>query len=135
LDAGSTFVHCHSKNLRIFLKKPVNSLTRLASWAALLLLGGFFAVVFWNILTRRISLEGLFLGDRRDNNVYFSPGRVQLLIVTLISALYYLLQVVQNPTSFPSVPESWIAALAGSQTLYLGGKAISMLNLGARNSK
>jgi hypothetical protein len=113
----------------------METLTSLATWGVLALFGGFFALIFWRILTGHISLQGLFLGDRRDDSVYFSPGRVQLLIVTIISALHYLLQVIQNPTSFPAVPQSWIAALGASQSVYLGGKAISMLHFGSNESR
>jgi hypothetical protein len=105
----------------------MRSVQQLAYWEGLILVGGLFGIVFWKVLTGGISLSGLLYGDRRDGGVEFSPGRVQLLIVTLTVGLYYLIQVIQNPTAFPDIPTSWLAALGGSQTVYLGGKARAML--------
>ena len=61
----------------------------------LILIGGFFGIVFWKLLSGGIILEGLLEGDIRDpdgedgNSWYVSPGRVQCLLITLFAALYY----------------------------------------------
>lgn len=104
----------------------------MASVLGAILLGGFFGMLAWKLLTGGIRLNYLLYGDRRDRTnggytQFFSPGRVQLLIVTILTASYYLLQVIHDPTTFPEVPAAWIAALGGSQAIYLGGKAQSML--------
>jgi len=101
----------------------MDTLIQLARWEGFIFLGGVFGVVFWKILTGSISLSGLF----QTHDEQFSPGRVQLLIFTLIVAVRYVVQVIQNPTAFPEIPSDWIAALGGSQMLYLGGKARGML--------
>jgi len=106
----------------------------LAYWEPVILLGGFFAIVFWKLLTGSISLSQLLCGDRSDNTTYFSPGRVQLLMITLIFALNYLIQVIHDPTRFPDVPNGLVAVLGGSHAVYLGGKAEAMLNLLSKNS-
>jgi hypothetical protein len=104
----------------------------MASILCTILLVGFFGVVAWKLLSGGISLNYLLYGRRRDRaeggyTQFFSPGRVQLLIVSILTASYYLLQVLHDPTKFPDVPAAWVAALAGSQVIYLGGKAQSML--------
>jgi hypothetical protein len=111
----------------------MRTLSTLAYWEGLILLGGFFGIVLWKLLTGGISLEQLLEGDVRDPNsadgysTSVSAGRTQLLASTLFVAGYYLLQVVQNPKEFPTLPTELVGALAGSQALYLGGKARAML--------
>ncbi|HXY01869.1 MAG TPA: hypothetical protein VEI54_13175 [Candidatus Limnocylindrales bacterium] len=106
----------------------------LAKWEGLLLLGGFFGIVIWKLADGSIGLERLFEGDVKDSDPrntrgyakYVSAGRIQTFWVTVLVAAYYLWQVVQNPTEFPTIPGGVIAALAGSHALYLGGKAQAM---------
>jgi hypothetical protein len=106
-----------------------------AKWEGLLLLAGFFGIVFCKLANGSIVLEQLFEGDIRDKNPenadgyssYVSAGRVQSFLVTVFVALYYLLQVIQNPTELQKLPADMIGALAGSHALYLGGKAQAML--------
>lgn len=64
---------------------------------------------------------------KTSDTPYFSPERVQLLLMTLGAAFYYLTQVFHNatPGKLPPVPDSWTETLAGSNVLYLGGKAVS----------
>jgi hypothetical protein len=108
-------------------------LSTLAYWEGLILLGGFFGTVLWKLLTGGISLEQLLEGDVRHPNASegdstsASPGRAQSLVSTIFVSAYYLLQVVQNPKEFPKLPPYLIAVLAGSQALYLAGKAQAML--------
>lgn len=107
--------------------------TKLAYWEGLIFVGGLFGIVFWKLMTGEISLDYLMYGDRIDKadasgfSSSFSPGRGQLLMVTIFTAVYYLLQVIHNPKEFPQIPISWVAALGGSHAIYLGGKAKSML--------
>jgi hypothetical protein len=110
----------------------VIDVARLVYWEGMILLGGFFGVIVWRLFTGEISLEGLLYGSRRDRSAFFSPGRTQLLIVTTLTASYYLLQVIHDPTTFPEIPVAWVVALGGSHAIYLGGKAQSRL-LGIRD--
>lgn len=114
----------------------------LAEWAGFLLLGGLFAVVFWKLATGKIPLDQLLetgirpaqdgkADDASTSSV--SAGRAQSLAVTLFVALYYLIQVIQNPKQFPELPGTLVAILAGSQTMYLGGKALDLLPDSWRN--
>ena len=108
-------------------------LMTLAYWEGAILFGGLFCVVSWKLMTGGISLNYLLDGDVRDPgsptgfSTNVSPGRIQALIVTLVVAGYYLLQVIHNPREFPKIPNALLGALAGSYVLYLGGKAKAML--------
>jgi hypothetical protein len=108
-------------------------LSTLAYWEGLILLGGFFGVVFWKLLTGGIRLYQLLEGDIRDPDnhdvysTYVSAGRTQSLVFTLFVAGYYLLQLIHNPKQFPIVPTGMLGVLAGSHALFLGGKARALL--------
>jgi hypothetical protein len=88
----------------------------------LLLFFGFFGLIAIRILMGQISTQGLLYGAKGDGTKYLSPERVQLLLFTIGAAFQYIAKVLQNPTAFPAVQESWIAILAGSHVVYLGGK-------------
>ena len=103
---------------------------RLVFWEATILLGGFAALILWKLLTGGIRLNLLLQGDTADGRTSFSPGRAQLLMTTLLVAMQFLLQVSGNPTKFPRIPLFWIIALGGSQAVYLGAKAWSLLGGG-----
>jgi len=103
----------------------------LAKWEGMILLGGFISVVVGKLATGEISLEYLLYGDARmrqgaERTTFFSPGRAQMLMLTVTVAGYYLLQVIQDPTHFPAVPSELVAALGTSHAIYLGGKAQSL---------
>jgi hypothetical protein len=111
----------------------MRTLATLAYWEGILLLAGFLGIVLWKLVTGGISLEQLLEGDAPDPgsadgySTYVSSGRTQLLAATLFVAGYYVLQVIHNPKQFPTLPAEMVGALAGSQALYLGGKARALL--------
>src|SRR2546422_672034 len=89
-------------------------------------LAALMAMVLYRMLTGKINTAGLLL-DKQTRRL--SPGRVQLLTFTAVSALYYILQVVEKPTELPKPPEEFLLVLGGSNVIYLGGKASSLLSL------
>lgn len=103
-------------------------LGQLAGYTGLALIAGFAAVAGWKLLSGGISLDGLLTSYDRRGRGRSSPGRQQLLLLTLVAAGQYLAAVLHNPgaTSLPPVPQSLLGILAGSQALYLGGKAFSL---------
>jgi hypothetical protein len=106
-------------------------MNRIVYFAGTVLIGGFFVIIGWRLFTGGIPLDYLLYGGRRDRisgdySEFFSPGRVQLLIVSVVMAGYYLAQVIHDPTRFPEIPTSWLVALGGSHGIYLGGKAQSL---------
>jgi hypothetical protein len=105
----------------------MESLIKLAAWTGLSLLAGFAAVVVFKCVTGVVSFEGLLESKDRSGVRSFSPGRLQLLFITIGVALRYLQMVVAHPdaASLPQVSDEVVATLGGSQALYLGGKAVS----------
>lgn len=104
-------------------------LETLARWGALGFLIALAAVVFSKILFGTVSLGGLLTGERRNGTEYFSVGRTQLLLFTLVIAVNYVRQVAANAstTSLPDLPTGTLAWLGGSQLFYLAGKARALL--------
>lgn len=107
-------------------------LTHLVKWEVLLFLLALTAAVTVQLLTGEINTRQLLYGRisgrrRKEDQYYFSPERVQLLIFTLAAALHYVALVFTNsqPGRFPNVPATWPAILGGSNLVYLGGKAYS----------
>src|ERR1700682_2265069 len=101
-------------------------------WAYRLLVGSLAAVVGLQILNGRINTKGLFEGQRGDGSRYFSPERIQLLMVTLAAAAKYISSVMANPHvgAMPDVPQEWLQLMGGSHAVYLARQAYSM-NAGA----
>ena len=99
----------------------------IVSSAALVWLSALGAIVLWKLFTRAISLDGLLYGDRPDGETFFSPGRVQLLIATILLSVHLITQMMAHPTAFPKIPSEFLVALGGSHLVYLGGKARAML--------
>ena len=130
-------------------------LTQIVAWEVKGFLLALFTIVAGQLFTGQISTKkllfgrkndtgqpifdenGRFLKRKKEDTAYFSPERVQLLLMTLGAAFYYLTQVLNNPNpgEFPPLPASWPAVLGGSNAVYLGGKAFSRFWSGQSNSK
>ena len=128
---------------------------QIIAWEIQLFLLILFGIVAVQLLTGRINTKNLLYGRKndtgdlivgpdgkthgrkKDDTLYFSPDRVQLLLFTLGAAFYYLTQVLNNPNpgTFPPLPDSWPAVVGGSNALYLGGKAYSRLWSNNGNSR
>jgi hypothetical protein len=95
-------------------------------WAFLLALA---CLVIIKMLNGDIVTSGLLCGrisSRPSNdNQYFSPERLQLLVLTLAAAAYYLSLVMENPQqgSLPEVQATWPGLLGASNMVYLAGKS------------
>ena len=102
-------------------------LARLAFYGGILLMAGFAAIVLLQIMIGRISLAGLLETKDADGGRSFSPGRLQLLIFTVVVAAQYLHTVLAHRRldSLPTLPQGVVALLGGSQAAYLGGKAFT----------
>ena len=95
----------------------------------LVFVGGLAAIIAHRLLTGQINTTGLLYGTKKDGTKYFSPERLQLMVFTLGTAMFYLNSVFQNRSSgvLPDVPTETLALLGGSHAIYLGGKAYMML--------
>ena len=105
----------------------MNALATVLRYEIWILLTVLVAVLTYRLLTGRINTRGL-LQDKMTGRA-FSPGRLQMLIVTIGGALYYLVLVLSNPRvgEFPEVPKELLVALGGSHAFYLGGKLSLLL--------
>ena len=122
-------------------------IVQIVTWEVQLFLLALFGIVAMQLLSGQISTKNLLYGRKNDtgellprgtgkpvrrkkeDTLYFSPERVQLLLFTLGAAFYYLTLVFNNPSpgTFPPLPDSWPALIGGSNAIYLGGKAYSRL--------
>ena len=93
-------------------------LANLARWELIILVTSFAAVMLWRLL-KTASLAGLL----RSSDGTLSPGRIQLLMLTVLTALQCLLTTIHDPYHLPSIPSNLVIALGGSQLVYLGAKA------------
>lgn len=89
-----------------------------------LFLSALLAIVIFKLLAGQINTRGL-LEDKETGN--FSPGRLQLLIVTLGGASFYFFEIVSvaDTGTLPTVPEELLLIAGGSNVAYLGGKIYS----------
>ncbi|MBZ5607152.1 MAG: hypothetical protein LAP38_02755 [Acidobacteriia bacterium] len=104
-------------------------LFRISLGAAFLLLAAFAAVIAGKMWRGDILLDGLLDSKDATGERSFSPARLQLLIITLAVAADYVHQVWISPqrSSLPSLSKEVIAALGGSQAIYLGAKWYALL--------
>lgn len=92
------------------------------------ILAAFAAVIAWQLLSGRINMQGLF-NDKVTGG--FSPGRVQLLFLSLLVAGEYLIRIAAaadtSPLMLPAPSETTLALFGGSGLFYLGGKSLPIL--------
>ncbi|MDQ3802231.1 MAG: hypothetical protein M3416_00010 [Acidobacteriota bacterium] len=105
----------------------MSTLSEVLRYEMLFLLVGLIVLVAYRLLTQQINTKGLLL-DKASGRA-FSPGRLQLLIVTMGIAIYYMLMVfeTEEPGRFPDLPNEFLLALGGSHVFYLGGKLYGLL--------
>ena len=100
----------------------METLSMVLRYEMLFLLIGLMVIVAYRLLTQKINVKGLLM-DKTGGRA-FSPGRLQMLIVTISIAAYYVLMVIEakDAGKFPDMPNEFLLALGGSHTIYLGGK-------------
>ena len=90
----------------------------------ILFMSALLLVVVFKLLGGQINTRSL-LEDKETGA--FSPGRLQLLIVTLGGAMFYFFEIVgvADPGTLPPVPAELLLIIGGSNVGYLGGKIYS----------
>ena len=95
-----------------------------AQTVVVLFMGALLAIIAFKLLAGQINVRGL-LADKESGA--FSPGRLQLLIVTIGGGLFYFYEIVGNAGSgaLPAVPIELLLIVGSSNVGYLGGKIYS----------
>ena len=93
-------------------------------------LGGFLVLIAYRMLIGEINTKGL-LDDKAEGGP--SPARLQLCLLSLGGAFYYLMMVVNlvqahaslpaGPLALPEPPKELVALVLGSNTFYVAAKA------------
>jgi len=82
------------------------------------------AVVFVQILTRRINTGGLIKQKNQSKRV--SPERIQLLLATIAASATYFSQVRSSTSgTLPDISPQWLYVFGGSSGIYVAGKALT----------
>ncbi len=95
-------------------------LVNVARWETIALITSFGIVTLWKLFQ-----SASFAGLLRSSNGTLSPGRIQLLVLTVLTALQYLLTTIHDPSRLPTLSTGLLVALGGSQIVYLAAKAWS----------
>jgi hypothetical protein len=96
-------------------------LEKVARWEIAFLIAAFGIVTLWKMLE-----AADFTGLLRSKDGTFSPGRAQMLVLTVMTAFQYLLSTIQDPSHLPTISQNLVMALGGSHAVYLGSKAWSL---------
>jgi hypothetical protein len=96
-------------------------LMNVARWETLTMVVFLGIVTLWKLF-QSVSFAGLL----RSSDGTLSPSRIQLLVLTILTSLQYLLATMHDPTHLPAIPAGLVMALGGSQAVYLGAKAWSI---------
>jgi hypothetical protein len=102
----------------------MDTLSTVLRYEMIFVLTALAVIISYRLLTGQINLNGL-LRDKTSGRA-ISPGRLQMLIVTLVIAIYYVLEVFQTQ-KLPNLPHEYLLALGGSHLFYLGGKVYGLL--------
>lgn len=105
----------------------MHTLATALRYEMLFLLTALIVVISYRLLTRQINTTGL-LADKMSGRS-FSSSRLQMLIVTLGIAIYYVTMVfkMKETGKLPDLPNELLMALGGSHLFYLGGKTYGLV--------
>lgn len=98
-----------------------------------LFLVGLMSSVFFLLLKKKINLSGLLFSSTGDR--VYTPERLQVLLLTLILVVVYLVQVRQNlvicnaggKCALPTIRTEYLFVLGGSHFIYLWSKLTSVI--------
>ena len=111
-------------------------LATIAKWEIILFVCAIASIIAMRLLNGRINMRYLLYGTRKDGSRYFSPERVQLLVVTLGVAFQYLVSASHAPPAkMPNLPDGALQLLGVSNGVYLGGKAFAFTRNAANESE
>ncbi len=113
----------------------MTSLVTVIRFEILLFLGALALIVFYQLLTGRISMRRLLFAKGRESagpstrrrTSGLSPSRIQLLVISIGVAIYLLAEVMRDPSKFPEIPVGLLLLMAGSEAIYLARKANNLM--------
>lgn len=97
------------ETLKVFLRLEIG-----------VLVGSLVLIAAYQMLTGHINLRGL-LTESGSSEV--SSARLQLLVLTLAGALYYI-YITASAGKLPEIPQELLLLLGGSHIVYLGNKTL-----------
>jgi len=109
----------------------LSNLIQIEIWVFLV---GLMSSIFFLIIKNKINLRGLLFEKGRKKS--YSRERLQLLMLSLIFVVVYLIEVRQNinlcqasnlPCSLPEIRPEYLLILGGSNFVYLWGKLSSII--------
>ncbi len=100
----------------------MSELLTIVEWEAYAILVALAAVVLVELWTGRIQTGSLIYGRTRGGRGYLSAARVQLLIVTIVTAAHYIGDLRKGAGTLPDIPKPWLYLVGASQVLYLTNK-------------
>lgn len=109
----------------------LSKLVQIEIWVFLV---GLMSSVFFLMIKKKINIRGL-LFEKTTSHAY-SPERLQLLILSLIFVVVYLIQVRQSinicqaanlPCSLPKIRSEYLLVLGGSNFAYIWGKLSAII--------
>jgi hypothetical protein len=83
-------------------------------------------IVGYRLLTGKIITKGLLKDKQGKSGGKISPGRLQMLLATILVAVYFVTQVLQSE-KLPELPQEFLLALGASHLFYLGGKTYAVV--------
>ncbi|AFY35466.1 hypothetical protein Cal7507_5124 [Calothrix sp. PCC 7507] len=95
---------------------------------------GLMSSIFFLIIKKKINIRGLL--QEKDSQKTYSPARLQLLLLSVIFVVVYLIEVRQNinlckvqnlPCSLPEIRSEYLLMLGGSNFVYIWGKLSSII--------
>jgi len=82
------------------------------------------AIIGYRLLTGSINTSGLL--RQKIGGRVVSPGRLQMLIVTVAMTIYFAAKVIQTK-KLPNISQEYLMVFAGSHLFYLEGKIFGLL--------
>ncbi|WP_154656035.1 hypothetical protein [Fortiea contorta] len=110
----------------------LSNLIQIEIWVFLV---GLMSSVFFLLIKNKINIRGLLF--EKGGKKAYSRERLQLLLLSLIFVVVYLIQVRQNinlcklanvPCSLPEIRSEYLLILGGSNFVYIWGKLSSIIN-------
>ena len=100
----------------------MNTLATVLRWELIFVLIALAAIVAYRMITQQINVTGLLM-DKTGGRI-ISPARVQMLMVSVSLAAYYLMLVLETKDKgrLPDLPNEYVAAFGASHGVYLLGK-------------